>query len=309
MIATITLNPSLDEWVTLPSLRLGALNRAQGFARYPGGKGINVSRVMHELGADTVAFALAGGDDGMIFRRLVERVGLRLTLVAVDGTTRNNYKIRATAPNRLTEINTPGPRVSARVLQVLRRRLFHLRPRPQGLVFSGSLPPGAPPSIYQRWIRHARRLGIPAVLDASGEALRLGVKARPWMMKPNRQEAEELLGLRLARRAQMVQAVRRLARAAEVVVLSLGKDGALLARGEGVWHAAPPRVAVDSAVGAGDSLVGGMVAGWMWGQPLLDAFRLGVASGAATAMTPGTELCHRADVRRLLSRVVIRRVG
>ncbi len=308
MIATVTLNPSLDEWVLLPSLRPGALNRAAGFARYPGGKGINVSRVIHELGGRTVAFALIGGEDGVIFRHLMGRLRIPLAWMAVAGSTRNNYKILTDRPRRLTEINTPGPRVSAQVIRELERRL--LRARPSVVVCSGSLPPGVPVTIYQRWVRRLQQLRIPAVLDASGPALRMGVAARPWLIKPNRQEAEELLGLRLTRQGQMVRAVRQLTRAgAQVAVLSLGADGALLAHDAQVWHARPPAVKVDSAVGAGDSLIGGFVTGWVRGQPLLEAFRLGIASGTATALTPGTELCHAADVQRLLGRVVIRRVG
>ena len=312
MIATVTLNPSLDEWMQLASLRVGSLNRAVGFARYPGGKGLNVSRVVRELGGRTVAFGLAGGEDGLILRERINRLTIPHEFISVAGSTRNNYKIVTRRPDGLTEINTQGPRVSARVLRALERRLLGRRPRPGVVALSGSLPPGAPAMIYYRWIRALRRRGIAAVLDASGSALRHGVRARPWMIKPNRQEAEELLGRRIRGLAGAARAVRQLLDAGpEIVILSLGPEGALLASSapSGVWFARPPAVALASAVGAGDSLVGGFLVGRMQGRPLLEAFRLGVASGTATAMTPGTELCHAADVRRLLRRVAIRQVA
>ena len=311
MIATVTLNPSLDEWVDLPTLRLGELNRSSGFIRYPGGKGINVSRVVRELGGRTHAVALAGGEDGAILRTALQRLSIPHEFVTISGSTRNNYKIRTERPRALTEINTAGPRVSSTAVRRLEHRLLTRRPRPRCVVLSGSLPPGASPSLYARWIRALRREGIPTVLDASGEPLRQGVRARPWLVKPNRQEAEELLRTRLTHLRHAVAAVQALLRLGPaIVILSMGRDGALMGcrSPSGIWLAHPPVVRVSSAVGAGDSLVGGFLVGWLRGAGFLEALRLGVACGAASAMTPGTELCHRADVRRVLPRVTIRRV-
>jgi 6-phosphofructokinase 2 len=192
------------------------------------------------------------------------------------------------------------------------RRLLACRPRPQAIALCGSLPPGVPASIYAQWIRALRPLRIPAVLDASGTALQRGLAARPWMIKPNRQEAEELLGRRLTTIRMVVRAVTELlARGAACVVLSLGPEGAVLAAAtpRGVWLARPPRVRVRSAVGAGDSLVGGFLVGWIARHSLVETFRLGVACGAASVMTDGTELCHRQDVQRLISRVTIRQLA
>jgi len=332
VIATVTLNPSLDEWVELSTLRPGRLHRATSFARYAGGKGINVSRVVHELEAATRAFALAGGEDGAILRTLLQRLAIPQAFVTLAGSTRNNYKIQTRAPRLLTEINTPGPRVPKTALRALERRLFRQRPAPRCVVLSGSLPPGVPHDLYRRWIQRLHRLGIPTVLDSSGAAFRQGLRARPWLIKPNRHEAEELLQRRLSRMEDVADAASALAaQGPALVIISLGADGAVLAGrvnpsaaagcvpslGIGgrksvaaaqVWLARPPTVKVDSAVGAGDSLIGGFLVGWARRLSLLEAFRLGVACGAATAMTPGTELCHRADVRRLVGRVTIRRL-
>ena len=312
MIATVTLNPSLDEWIQLPSLRLGQLNRAQWGGRYPGGKGINVSRVVWELGGHTMAYGLAGGNDGMILRELMNARAIPHEFVTIAGSTRNNYKIRIEHPKSFTEVNTAGPTVSATHTQALQRRILQRRPRPACVALSGSLPPGAPSTIYQRWIRVLRRVGIPTILDASGAALREGLRSRPWCIKPNRQEAEELLRSRLTQTKHCIHAVRQLLTyGPELVILSLGREGALmaLAAAPGVWMAIPPAVKVESAVGAGDSLVGGFLVGWSRQQPLPEAFRLGAACGTAAAMTGGTELCRRADVERLVARVRIKRVA
>ncbi|MBI4004161.1 MAG: 1-phosphofructokinase [Candidatus Omnitrophica bacterium] len=310
MIATVTLNPSLDEWMELPTVRLGQLNRATGFARYPGGKGINVSRVVRELGQRTTAYALAGGEDGQMLRRLMDQLAIPHEFVAVSGSTRNNYKIHTQHPRHPTEINTPGPMVSATALQTLKRRVMNHRPRPRVVALCGSLPPGASVFLYAQWIHTLRQRRIPTVLDTSGAALRRGLTARPWLIKPNRQEAEELLARRLTTMRTIVRsAVDLLAQGPALVVLSLGREGAVLAAAPGhVWLARPPAVHVRSAVGAGDSLVGGFLVGWLGGRSLVECFRLGVACGAASALTSGTELCHRKDVRRLLSRVTIRRL-
>ena len=309
MIATVTLNPSLDEWVELPALRVGQLNRATGFARYPGGKGINVSRVVHELGGRTRAYALSGGEDGLILSHRLRSLRIRHEFVTVRGPTRNNYKILA--GGILTEINTAGPAASASALDALRRR-FLRRPLPRCVVLSGSLPPGAPPSVYRDWIRSIRPLGLPTVLDASGTALRLGLEAGPWLIKPNRDEAEELLGQRVSSPRRAAGAVLDLLRLGpRVVILSMGREGAVLGADglAGCWQALAPRVKSRSAVGAGDSLVGGVVRAWTRGAGWLDAIRWGVACGAATAMAPGTELCRRQDVERLLPRVAVRRIA
>ena len=308
-IATVTLNPSLDEWIYIGKLKAGQLNRGTDFFRYPGGKGINVSRVVHELGEQTQAFALAGGDDGTILKQGMERLKIPCVFVTVRGATRNNYKILEAETGRLTEINASGPRVRAQALQRLEKHLRRRRPR--YLTLSGSLPPGVSSSIYRRWITILRRRGIPVVLDASGDALRQGIRARPWLIKPNHDEAQELLGRRIRGNAQVVQAACDLLRLGpEHVVLSLGAKGAVLAakRPNAVWQALPPRIHADSAVGAGDSLVAGFLVGCLRDWTLPDAFQLGVATGTATALTAGTELCRRADVRRLRPRVLVQRL-
>ncbi len=310
MIVTVTLNPSLDEWIRLPSLKMGRLNRATTLVRYAAGKGINVSRVIVELGAPTTAFAISGGEDGLVLRHLMKQLSVPCRFFETSGVTRNNYKVETSSPRSLTEINTPGPYVSVETLHRLKQALVGFRPRPRCVVLSGSLPPGVSADIYRRWIALLRRRGIAVFLDTSGSALRQGLLARPFCIKPNQQEAEELLGYRLSSREAQLKAVRGLLRyGVSMAILSLGKAGAILscAASSEVWWAQPPKVPVDSTVGAGDSLVAGFVVGWTKGRSPMECLRWAVACGAATAMTPGTELCHRKDVKGLLARVRIRR--
>ena len=306
MIGTVTLNPSLDEWVELDRLRPGRLNRATHFRRYPGGKGINVSRVVRELGGQTCAYGVVGGDDGRILRAMLARLGVPHRFVHVAGCTRNNYKLVSRAPRGLTEINAPGPRVTPAILARLAGSLTGAVRRVPLWALSGSLPPGCPATVYARWIRRLQRRGARVLLDTSGPALRAGLAARPWAIKPNRSEAEELLGRRLRTGHDEREAAQALLqRGPAVVMLSLGSDGALLASRQlaGVWRAEGPRVRVRSAVGAGDSLVGGFLLGWRRMRDLREAFRLGIACATACVLTPGTELCHRSDVLRLRPRV------
>ncbi len=308
MIVTVTLNPSLDEWVWVPRLEMGSLNRAVRFERYPGGNGINVARGLHELRVQTTAVALAGGSEGKLLRELLTGQEIACRFVAIRGTTRNNYSVQSSTPRAITQINSPGPQVARRDLQRLERLVHRLGAGSRGVVFSGSLPPGAPPTTYARLLRLIRKDQVVTVLDASGASLRHGLSARPWLIKPNRHEAGELLGATLRMRREVVAAARELARRGpRCVIISMGAEGAVLASAapETALFAASPRVKTDSPVGAGDSLVAGFLVEWLRSRSWPQALRWGVACGAACAMTPGTSLFRRADAARLLRRVVV----
>ncbi len=307
-IVTVTLNPSLDEWVRLPRLELGSLNRAVRFQRYAGGKGINVARALHELQTKVMAVAFAGGSDGRILGELLASQRIPHRFVTIAGSTRNNYQLQTDRPPAMTQINSPGPSVAIRDLQRLERRLRRLTARSRCLVLSGSLPPGASHATYAHLLRAVRREPMLSVLDTSGAALRHGLSVRPWLIKPNRQEAEELLGRSLRQRREVIQAAQDLVhRGPTCVIISMGTEGAVLAAAHPPTRlfAASPRVKTNSPVGAGDSLVAGFVVGWLRTKSWREALRLGVGCGAACAMTPGTELFHRADALRLVRRVMI----
>ena len=311
LIATLTLNPSLDELFIVRRLRTDDLNRAERMERYPGGKGLNVSRVVRELGGRTIAYGFAGGRDGQWLLDALRRLRVPHRFTPIAGTTRNNVKIVVRQPRGELQINAPGPRVTAAERARLLRALDTARPRPHWLVCAGSLPPGVPMDIYRRLIATARHRGIACALDADGGALRAGLTARPDFIKPNRQEARRLLGRPVRTVGDAARAARRWADGGvRWVVLSLGPTGAVLATRDTreTWLAHPPAVRVDSTIGAGDALVAGFLVTLERGGSAVDALRQGVACGAACAMTPGTELCHRADVERLAPRVRLQRM-
>jgi 6-phosphofructokinase 2 len=179
-----------------------------------------------------------------------------------------------------------------------------IRPSPELLVAGGSVPPGVPVSIYYQVVVEAKRYGVRTVLDSAGQWLEEGIKAKPYLIKPNVHEAEVLLKRELPTEEAVIEAAFDLKEMGiEIVVISMGKDG-IIAVGDGViFKAVPPSVRVKSKVGAGDCTIAGLTLKLAYGEPMVEACRLAVAMGTAAVLTPGTELCHRADVEKLLTQV------
>ena len=306
MIATVTLNPSLDKTITVDRLVLDEANRWTSLRRDAGGKGINVSRVLYELRCDTIAYGFSGGLDGEVFERLLTKQGVPFDFTHIDGEIRSNLIITNMETRRQTRIDAPGPHISKEELDGLIEKLHSIKPKPDFLVFAGSVPPGVPKTIYHQLISMAKQNGIKTVLDCDGEWLEEGIKAVPHIIKPNVHEAEQLLGTKLTGEASIVKAVGQLlSRGIEIVVVSRGKDGLIVSDGREIIKVTSPPVEVSSTVGAGDSAIAGLLLKLSKGESLEEAARLAVAAGTATALTPGTELCHREDVEKLLPQVEV----
>ena len=309
MIATVTLNPSLDRTVTVEELVLDEANRWTSLRRDPGGKGINVSRVIHELGGDTVAYGFIGGIDGETLKHLLQHQGVPFDFTQIKGEIRSNFIITVTASRHQTRIEAPGPHIMRHELQKLVQKVKHISPKPDYLVFAGSVPPAVPDDIYRQLIEAAKNNGIKTVLDSDNKWLKEGIKAKPNVIKPNVHEAEELLDKHLRSERAIVKALKLLVDGGiEVAVISRGKEGLIAANGEKVIKAIPPEVEVRSTVGAGDSTIAGLVLKLNEGLDLDEACRWAAAAGTAATLTPGTELCRREDVERLLSKVKIKRL-
>jgi 6-phosphofructokinase 2 len=309
MIATVTLNPSLDRTVTVEELVMDEANRWTSLRRDPGGKGINVSRVIHELGGETVAYGFIGGIDGETLKHLLQQQAVPFDFTPIKGEIRSNFIIADLATYHQTRIDAPGPHIMRHELQKLVQKVKHISPKPDFLVFAGSVPPAVPADIYRQLIEAAKNNGIKTVLDSDNKWLKEGIKAKPNVIKPNVHEAEELLGKHLRSEAAIVKALKALVdRGIEVAVISRGKDGLIAANGEMVLKAIPPQVEVRSTVGAGDSTIAGLVLKLNEGLGIDEACRWAVAAGTAAALTPGTELCRREDVVKLLSKVKIKRL-
>ncbi|MBM4453242.1 MAG: 1-phosphofructokinase [Chloroflexi bacterium] len=309
MIATVTLNPSLDKTVTVERLVLEEANRWTSMRRDPGGKGINVSRVVHELRGKTIAYGFVGGIDGDILKQLLQQQGVPFDFTTIKGDIRSNLIITNLSNNSQTRIDAPGPTISKSELGSLTGKITYLEPKPDYLVLAGSVPPGVPDDIYTKLIEAAKKQGIKTVLDSDEEWLKEGIKAKPTLIKPNVYEAGVLLGTKLQDETAIVKAVKRLlAKGIEIVAISRGKEGLIISDGNKILKVTTPKVQVRSTVGAGDSTVAALVLSLTRGDDISEASRLAVAAGTAATLTPGTELCRRRDVEKLLPQVKVKKL-
>lgn len=301
-VLTVTVNPALDVAMTVEYLVPDHKLRAIDHRREPGGGGINVSRVLHRLGVDSRAWMAAGGATGDELAALVEAEGITTSVHRIDGTTRESVAITDAKRGEQYRIVLPGPTVDDP--EALIREVSDLAAAADVVVLSGSLPPGVPDDLYASMCEALE--GTSTVVDTKGEALAAVVRGAAGVVKPSRRELAGLVDWVPATEDEIVLAARRVLERGAVAALavSLGQDGAVLVERDGdVTFYEPLDVDVQSTVGAGDSMVAGIVAGLAAGDGLADAVRLGVAAGTAAVLTPGTELCRREDVERLLPEV------
>ncbi len=307
-ILTVTLNPAVDVYTSVPQLAPAHKLRCNPERRDPGGGGINVARVIDRLGGDVEAAFPAGGPIGDFLQRLVREEGLRARITPIDGVTRESFTVREEASQNEFRFVLPGPPLSSDELDACYASVSAGAAR--YIVVSGSLPSGAPADAYARLAVLAKRNGARFVLDASGEALRWALEEGVYLVKPNLRELRELTNAPLNAEADVVEAARTIIRSgkAEIVAVSRGAEGALLATRDEVWTAEAIKASVVSSVGAGDSFLAGCVWSLVRGDQIETAFRYALAAGAAALLQPGTTLCNKADVKRLAQRAVTRRL-
>ena len=306
MLYTVTLNPAVDRELTVPAIEFDSVLRATDCRVDFGGKGFNVSRVLKSLGVDSVALGFAGSKSGELLRDGLNSLGIDTDFTWIDGETRTNVSIVSTSQKRYVKANEPGPTISANEQAALLDKIRGLAQEGDWWVLAGSLPPGVPDTIYAEIITCVQASEGRALLDSSGSALMHGCQACPYLVKPNAYEAEKLTGLPVESLSQIVAsaaAIRTLG--PSCVVVSMGKDGALLYEEGHAWIARSPHIEERNPIGAGDSMVGGLVYGLQAGFDLAEALRWGVASGAATASLSGTAVGDRDLVEALLARVQI----
>lgn len=307
IITTVTLNPSIDVPIAIDCIALGATNRCASSALEPGGKGLNASRVMHRLGAPTLAVGFAGGITGALLRHKLDEEGVPHAFEEVEGMTRLDVMLFERLTNRRTRLLAQGPQLDVAHFARLHATL-HVRSG-DIVVFGGSIPPGLPATIYRDAVAELGARGARCIVDASGEALALALEAKPALVKPNEEEAAEAVGRSLRDDIDFLEAAIELrARGAAAVVISLGARGAVAVDATGAWRVRVPQGAVRSTVGSGDSMVAGLATGMARGQLLPQALALGAAAGTATAMAPGRNLCSAADVQALLAQISVERI-
>lgn len=300
MILTITPNAAVDKTYTVAGFQLDRVNRPQATATVAGGKGINVARVYQTLGGKAACTGFLGGLNGRIVANALQDEQISQAFVRVKGETRLCIAVIDPTIGTQTEVNEAGHEISRRAEQALIRRVESLlsQHRFQFVVCSGSLPPGASPDLYAELIARAKHEGVRTVLDSSGDALRIGLDAQPYLAKPNRAELASA-GFRAETEGELLAAAQNLVREkVEVLALTLGADGALLLTRDGgkALRAYAPKIEFASAVASGDSFLAAYLWAWLKGERPgnhEDALRLAVGAGAANAAVIGAGFCTR----------------
>ncbi len=303
-ILTLTLNPALDITVTTDRLVPQRKLRCSAPRHDAGGGGANVSRVIHELGGDSLAFVVAGGPMGERYVELLRKEGLEVLVHAGEGETRFSLTVMEQATGLQYRFVLPGPEQSVpqaeSILAAVRRAAAD---GSRIVVASGSLPPGLSIEFYGAIAAICREMGARLILDTSGPALAASLDDRPFCIRINHHEAGELLGGGPADVEGARELTKKLVRdgAAEIAIVTVGESGAIVAAKGAAFEVRPPPVQVVSAVGAGDSFVAALSLGMARGWPIEKSVRYGVAAAAAAVLTEATELCRREDVERFFA--------
>lgn len=308
MIYTVTLNPALDRCLVVDRLLIDDTVRVHEEKIYAAGKGIDVSRAIKELDGQSVALGFVGSYDGFHLEGLLINAGVVTDFTRIGHETRTNIILKEKCSNKQYVISVPGPEVTATEIGQIYQRVLQVREMDY-LVMSGSLPRGATANLYGQIIMAAKKKKAFVFLDADGDALKAAINYRPTGIKPNLFELSRLVGRELRHEAEIIGACEEIhQKGIPYVLVSRGKDGLILSTVEQKIKAVAPLVAIDSTVGAGDSAVAGFILGFSQGRDLMECVRLACAAGTAAAMSPGTELCHKDQIEKLLPQVEISHV-
>ena len=300
MIYTVTFNPSLDYIVSVNDFQLGLTNRTDSELILPGGKGINVSTILMNLGIDSTAFGFAAGFTGEEIIREVEAMGIRSDFIKIDsGISRINLKLKNIDG---TEINGSGPEISEEKIEELLRKLDILG---EGdiLVLAGSIPASMPADMYSTIMERLQHKNVTFIVDATKDLLINVLKYKPFLIKPNNHELGELFDVKLTTREEVIPYGKKLQKqGARNVLISMAGEGAVLVAEDGsVYEAPAPKGTLVNAVGAGDSMVAGFTAGWIEKKDYRHAFYMGVSAGSASAFSE--YLASREEVQAVYEQV------
>jgi 6-phosphofructokinase 2 len=300
-ILTLTVNPAVDLSCSVEHVFAEHKLRCGPGAYEPGGGGVNVSRAIRKLGGKSTAIYLAGGLPGRVFASLLDQEEIEHRVIEIEGWTRENFSVLESATGQQYRFVLPGPAVKEAEWMQCLAAVREITPAPELLVASGSLPPGVPDDFYAQLAAVAGGRGVRMILDTSGPALREALRSKVFLVKPSLRELRAWSGRELNGEEEQNDAALQIVRdgKADLVVVSLGAAGALVASKDGCERLRSPSVPVKSKVGAGDSMVAGIVLALARDLPPREAIRFGLAAGAACVMTAGTQLCERADTERL----------
>lgn len=301
MIYTITFNPALDYIVKMEDLNVGHVNRTESEEIYAGGKGINVSIVLKNLGIENTALGYIAGFTGKEIERRVKEFGCSTDFIELEnGMSRINVKIKS---SKESEINGSGPDINDEALNELYKKLDALK-QDDILVLAGSIPKTLPKNIYENIMKRLDGRGIKFVVDTTGELLMNVLKYKPFLIKPNHHELAELFNVKLESKDDIVKYAKELVKlGAQNVVISMAGDGAILVDSDfNVTMSDVPKGVLKNSVGAGDSMVAGFITGYLKNNDIVEAFKMGVATGSASAFSEG--LATEDKVYELLKQIV-----
>lgn len=306
MILTITLNPAIDKTIELEQFSVGRLNKVENSIIDPGGKGINVSKVIESLGGKSIATGFLGGSAGHYIERSLQELTIHSDFVEIAEETRTNLKIFDRLTKETTEINEAGPYVSDLDMEALFGKVKKLIKAPCIVVLSGSAPKSVSPEVFHRLVEVSKELGAVVFLDTYGDAFKAGLSAKPTFIKPNRLEVEQYLGYELNHdEALKLAGCHFLDMGIEHVFITLGKEGAFYCNAEKFVKLHSIRVDAHSTVGAGDAFVGGFVYAMDNEYDIDESLRLAVATSAGAVMTVGTKPMNMEWIMSQIDRVMI----
>ena len=309
MIITVTLNPALDKTVTLSGFAINTVNRVERVRLDPGGKGINVSKVVHTLGGKTVAISVLGGAAGGYIKAALDAMGMPNEMILAEGTTRTNLKIVDPVLGTNTDINEPGSPLSEVTLEKVWSAILQAVHPGDTVVFAGKNPPDMPDDLLACWIRELKKMNVRVGVDTVGKPMLLALAEKPDMIKPNQAELSELMNRELSTDAQIVDAARELVAAGVgLVAVSLGGDGAIFVTKDQCVRGYSPKVTVGSTVGAGDSMMAALAYYTEAGCPLEETARRSIATASAKVMCSGSDAPDLSAILSLSDRVKIENI-
>ncbi|TGY96042.1 1-phosphofructokinase [Petralouisia muris] len=300
MIYTVTFNPSLDYIVSVDDFTLGRVNRTTKELVYPGGKGVNVSLVLKNLGLENTALGFTAGFTGTEIERGLKEWGCLTDFIRIpEGMSRINMKLRS---REESEINGQGPKISEEALEELYQKLDAMEPE-DVLVLAGSIPNSMPNSSYEQILARVQAKNVRAVVDATGDLLVNVLKYHPFLIKPNNHELEEIFHVPMDSQETIVKHAKKMQEmGAQNVLISMAGDGAILVAADGsVWQSPAPKGKVVNSVGAGDSMVAGFITGYLKSKSYEEAFHMGICTGSASAFSE--RLATQAEVDGILEQM------
>jgi 1-phosphofructokinase len=308
-VVTVTLNPALDKTVIVHKLEIGGLNRVQSMRMDPGGKGINVARVLNEFGVSVEAAGLIAGSQGQILLQYLASEKINASFLTIPGETRTNLKIVDGSSTITTEINEAGFAVGKTEMNVFKDKLSILLNEASYLILSGSLPPQVESSIYREFTEIATGKGVKTILDADDKALLEGIQAAPFAIKPNIHELEKLAGYKMTDDKDIIRAARGiLEKGIEIIIVSMGAQGAIIMDKQATYRVRTGAIVPKSTVGAGDSMVAVLVYSLLSQHSLAETAQWVTAAGTVTASKPGTQVCSLGEVKQFLNHVQVEKM-